>query len=274
VPGFQPSLGDPDGLPLPATGAGTPWPPASDRIASPYGAPPTAEQPDGSAADPFASSSAGAGNFLSAIEGIFSQLASLVAGLLGTATGTPAAPKPEYARASLSSTGDPHDTFSGTTASGSTQNAKWDDSASHSNLISSDSFTGGYRVATTVTALDARGATMNASATVIANGGATSVQLDEDGSYTVTSDGKSLQLETGVLTNLGNGETVTRENDGSLVVAMQNSTGGSIATTLRTNGDGGVDVSAQAENADLAGYLVTGATAQRPGPIHNWPIRE
>jgi hypothetical protein len=68
--------------------------------------------------------------------------------------------------------------------------------------------------------------------------------------------GQPVTLQTGAATSLGNGEAVTLNADGSLTVQMQNQSGGAIVTNLRAN-NGGVDVSDQAQNVDLGGYLVT-----------------
>ncbi|MBD5654503.1 MAG: hypothetical protein IAI50_04905, partial [Candidatus Eremiobacteraeota bacterium] len=50
-------------------------------------------------------------------------------------------------------------------------------------------------------------------------------------------------------------ETVTLNADKSLTVVDNDATGGSITTTLRANGTGGVDVTNNAQNVDLGGSL-------------------
>jgi len=199
-----------------------------------------------------------------AINSLLAQLGSSLPGI-GTTSGTgttsgstssTAAGQTFFANATASSNGDPHLAFDGTTSAGASVEGKWDSMSSHSDLLSSDSFAGGYRVATQVTQSNAKGATQNASATVTTAGGATSVSMNANGSYLVTENGAAITLAQGQSTSLGNGESVTLEADGSLTVADRSATGGSISTTLRSNGDGGVNVSNTASEVDLGGYLV------------------
>jgi len=201
-------------------------------------------------------------NFSSIMNAITSAIGALFAQLGGTfgQTGSQApAPLPGQAfftSASGSSNGDPHLAFDGTTAAGATVKGTWDDMHGHADLLSSSSFSGGYRVATTATNPNGKGVTYNASATVTAQNGAASVRMDADGSYAVTEDGRAITLQPGTATALGGGETVTLASDGSLTVTDAAAGGGSIATTLRASG-GGVDVSNTARNVELGGYLVS-----------------
>jgi len=193
-----------------------------------------------------------------AINSLLAQLGNSLPGS-GTASGsTPASTTGQtfFANATASSSGDPHLAFNGTTSAGANVEGTWDSMTSHGDLLSSDSFAGLYRVATQVTQANAKGVTQNASASVTTAGGATSVTMNANGSYAVTENGAAITLQQGHATSLGNGETVTLAADGSLTVSDQSATGGSISTTLRSNGDGGVNVSNTASDVDLGGYLV------------------
>jgi hypothetical protein len=216
-------------------------------------------------------SAGGSWSFSSVMNAIGNAINSLLAQLGNTLPGTtsgatsPANPgQTFFANATGSSNGDPHLAFDGTTSAGANVEGTWDSMTSHGDLLSSDSFAGGYRVATHVTQANAKGVTQNASATVTTAGGATSVTMNANGSYAVTENGAAIALQQGQATSLGNGETVTLEADGSLAVSDRSATGGSISTTLRSNGDGGVNVSNTASDVDLGGYLVNksdGATS-------------
>ena len=72
-----------------------------------------------------------------------------------------------------------------------------------------------------------------------------------------------MQLQSGSSMDLGNGEFVQRNADGSLVITCNNGQGGQITTTIKENGSG-VDVSANANNVDLGGALVNGQSNQTP----------
>ena len=169
--------------------------------------------------------------------------------------------------ATANSVGDPHDSLHGTTANGATLSNSWDSMAGHADLLDSDSFDGGYNVATTVTQPDAKGVTLNASATVTTQNGASSVTFNRDGSYGIVDNGANVVLQRGQSTSLGDGERVTVNDDSSVTVSDRNATGGSISTTMRTNGDGGVDVTNSADNVDLGGYLVNHSDAPPVPPI-------
>ena len=203
-----------------------------------------------------AGGSAGAGSSLGGygwIGTIISQLGNIITSLLGQLSGalgiqsSPASTAANgdnemlYSSASASSKGDPHLSFNGASASGAANSAKWDSMSSHANLLSSDSFAGGYRVSTQATQPNAKGITYNQSATITTDSGAASVTMQKDGSYSVTENGQNVSLTQGTAASLGNGETVTLNADGSLTVDDTNNQGGSIATTLKSNGDGGGD---------------------------------
>ena len=206
-------------------------------------------------------------NFISStVNGLFAQLGSLLSSTSGTLPAS-ASPQTYFSDATASSTGDPHLALDGTTANGTRRTEKWDSMTSHRDLLDSDSFDGGYRVSTKVTAPASGGVTQNARAAVTTDGGATRVAMNADGSYDVRSNGASVALQTGVATQLDGGESVTLNADRSLTVTDDDGRGGSIATTLRANGGGGVDVSSSAHDVDLGGYLVNKSDAPvAPGP--------
>jgi hypothetical protein len=172
-----------------------------------------------------------------------------------------------FANASASSWGDPHDTFNGNAPGGQSVNQSWDNMSSHGDLLDSNSFAGGYRVATQVTQPNAQGVTMNQSASITTDSGNTTVSLNASGQYQISSYGNNVTLQPGQTAQLDSGEAVTLNGDGSLTVTDSNASGGQISTTLRANGNGGVDVKAQASDVNLGGYLVTradGPYAQAP----------
>lgn len=246
--------------------------PAGDNITAPFGTQAATAGADAGSA--FGSAAFGTngflGQFMSLIENAFSQLASLFSQNLGGATpATPsgAAPGNEqcFTNATASSVGDPHDAFDGTTTGGQNEDAKWNGMSSHPDLLVSDSFAGGFRVSTTVGAPNQRGVTQNESATITSNGGQNVVTMNADGSYSISSGGRQLNMTAGQTVSLGNGETATLEPGGKLSVTQTNNAGGTITTTLAANGKGGVNVEATAQDVDLGGYLVNGSGATPGG---------
>lgn len=202
------------------------------------------------------------GSLMNQMSHIFQMLASLLSSATGNGSGngTQAGGTPgqqAFANASASSTGDPHETFAGTEASGERVDGKWDSMTSHSDLISSDSFDGGYRVSNTVTQPNANGVTMNARVNVATDGGQSNVAINADGSFDVSQFGHHVDLAQGRAVRLNENESVTLNADTSLTISETNRNGGSISTTMRSNGSGGVDVSNDARNVDLGGYLVS-----------------
>jgi hypothetical protein len=256
------------------------------------------------------SGSTGLGNFGNVMNGIMNMLASALGSLSGMVGGSSTSgggspsqwpgstaagslPQQYFANATASSVGDPHDAFDGTTARGTSISNAWDDMNARPDLLASDSFAGGYRVSTTDTAPQANGVTYNSSATVSTDYGATKITMEANGSYQVTERGQNVTLAQGQAVPLDGTETVTLGADGSLAIADANASGGSITTTLASNGDGGVDVKTTAHDVDLGGYLVgrtdphagDGGHAYQPGPAgpplgppsrppgEPWPIR-
>jgi len=157
-----------------------------------------------------------------------------------------------FNNASGGSVGDPHLSFNGST---------WNNMGSQPDLLNSDSFRGGYQLSTQTTAPNAQGVAYNQSATVATQFGGTQVSLDNAGNATITQDGCSYPLQSGTSVDLGHGETVARNQDGSLSITCANERGGEITTTMRDNG-AGVDVTTNSHDVNLGGALVNG---QNPG---------
>jgi hypothetical protein len=168
-----------------------------------------------------------------------------------------------FQNANGGSVGDPHLSFNGNT---------WNSMQSQPDLLDSNSFSGGYQISTQATAPNAHGVTYNESASISSGYGLTSVTLDTSGAVTITQDGSNLAIAPGQTLQLGNGESVTQNQNGSLLVSDSNGFGGSITTTLSLNGNG-VDVQTSASNVDLGGALVTGSnTGQPASPSEPRPI--
>ncbi|HVA27374.1 MAG TPA: hypothetical protein VNF68_04300 [Candidatus Baltobacteraceae bacterium] len=185
--------------------------------------------------------------------GIGQFLMQMLSRLFGNGGGNNGNDEEYFNNANGGSVGDPHLSFNGST---------WNNMGSQPDLLNSDSFHGGYQLSTQTTPPNAQGVTYNQSATVSTNFGNTQVSLDNAGNATITQDGYSYPLQSGTCIDLGHGETVTRNQDGSLAIACTNRRGGEITTTMRDNGQG-VDVTTSANNVDLGGALVNGA--QNPG---------
>lgn len=164
-----------------------------------------------------------------------------------------------FANATGASDGDPHLSFNG---------ARWNNMASQSDLLNSNSIAGGFRISTQATPPNAKGATWNQSATVTLNGGATTVSMNDNGDASITSYGQSVSISKGQTIQLGDGESVTYEQNGSLQVVAQNGDGGRIDTTLTPDGKG-VNVDVTAHDVDLGGTLVNGYERHDHSPISN-----
>lgn len=208
----------------------------------------------------------GTSGILSQLLSIVQQLLSMLGmgGMLGNAQGG----EQYFQTASGSSLGDPHLAFSGTTSSGANRQSRFDSMSGHSDLLDSDSFAGGYQIATSVTQPGANGVTYNQQAVVSTNFGNTQISLDRSGNATISQDGQTMSIAAGQSVLLGGGETVTRNSNGSLVIADENGAGGCITTTLSENGHG-VDVRAQANNVELGGDILN----QPQQPILQPPFR-
>lgn len=203
----------------------------------------------GTSSDPTSLFGGSAFSGLGGLLGMFSQLLQQFASLLSgfTSNGSASGNERYFSSANGGSTGDPHLSFNGNT---------WDSMASHADLLDSNSVTGGFQLSTDVTAPNANGVTYNREATVTTNDGTTSVSLDNTGNAFLTENDRRIELAQGATIDLGNGETVTRNQDGSLQIADAAQNGGSITTTMRANGSG-VDVSVAAQNVDLGGDLAS-----------------
>jgi hypothetical protein len=153
-----------------------------------------------------------------------------------------------FQNASGSSEGDPHLSFNG---------QRWNNMKSQPDLLNSNSFAGGFRISTQVTAPNDKGVTWNQSATVTLNNGATTVSMNDNGEAAITRDGRQISIAPGQTVQLGNGESVTDEQNGSLRVTAENGQGGRIETTLTPEGKG-VNVDVTAHDVDLGGALVNG----------------
>ncbi len=196
--------------------------------------------------------------------GVLQQLMQMLGSLMGYGcTGSSGSPGcPQYGNerffqnANGASSGDPHLSFNG---------AHWNNMSSQPDLLNSDSFAGGFRISTQVTPADGKGVTWNQSATVSMNGGATTVSMNDRGDASITSYGQQLSIAKGQTLQLGNGESVTYEQNGSLQVSAQNGFGGRIETTLTPQGKG-VNVDVTAHDVDLGGALVNGYERQDGDP--------
>ena len=164
-------------------------------------------------------------------------------------------PQQRFADVDVSSTGDPHLAEVGTRAGGGAVDQHYDDMGSHRDLVSSTQVAGGYRVSTTASQPGANGITYNASASIHANHGRDTVTMNRDGSYAISDDDGAITLAKGQTVTLSGGETVAANQDGSLTVTASNGRGGSIATTLRSTGQG-VDVTTHGHQIALGGDVV------------------
>lgn len=197
--------------------------------------------------------SAGAGF---GISGIISQLMNIIQQLLSLFGMSGASGAQTYFQnATGSSSGDPHLRFTGMTGAGAQQQCAFDSMTGHPDLLESDSFAGGFQISTAVTQPASNGVTFNERATISTDFGHTAVSLDNEGNASITQNGQSVPLQDGASYDVGNGETVFRNADGSVGVRDDNGLGGTITTILRQNGQG-VDVDTQAANVDLSGDLV------------------
>lgn len=125
----------------------------------------------------------------------------------------------------------------------------------HAHLLDSDSFGGGFNVASRVTAANADGVTRNKSVTITAGNGETRVTMNKNGTYSI--DGQTLALKGGQSDNLGNGERVTRNANDSLTIGERSGSGSATLDVTLAAHAGGVNVSATGRDVELGGYLVT-----------------
>lgn len=203
----------------------------------------------------------GATTSFGAITDLLTQLIGLLSQFLGALPNLGAFGDTErfFQHASGASTGDPHLTFNG---------AHWDSMTSHSDLLHSDSIPGGYQLSTEVTQPNANGVTLNRQATITTNNGDTTISLDNTGNASITDGDRTITLNPGTTIDLSNGERITRTQDGALQIQSTNDTGGTITTNLKAQ-NGGVDITIDANNVDLAGDLTT---QQAPIPTPFQPL--
>jgi hypothetical protein len=194
------------------------------------------------------SSSSSSNGFSSIIQQLFSVIQQLM-GQLGSGE-----PEQYFSSATGGSNGDPHLSFNAST---------WNDMNGEPDLLNSDSIRGGYQLSTQTTTPNANGVTYNQQATVTTDGGRTQISLNNQGNAQLTQDGVTTSIAPGQTLNLRNGETVTRNQNGSLQITCQNQSGGEIVTTMSENGQG-VNVNAAATNVDLGGTLVNNAPTAPP----------
>jgi hypothetical protein len=204
--------------------------------------------------------------------GVLQQLMQMLQSLMGSGCGAPygggngGSGCPPYGNeryfqnATGSSDGDPHLSFNG---------ARWDNMASHPDLLNSNSFAGGFQISTQTTPPNGNGVTWNQRATISLNNGDTANSLNDRGQPSITNFGKQLSISRGQTLQLGNGDSVTYEQNGSLRVCAQNGQGGRIDTTLTAEGKG-VNVDVSAHDVDLGGALVRGY--ERGGHVGSAPV--
>jgi hypothetical protein len=225
---------------------------------------------EGTPPSPYGEGYAGSGSLqglFGPLMGILQQLMQMLQSLMGYGCnapyGTGGCPPPYgseryFQNATGSSDGDPHLSFNG---------AKWNNMASQPDLLGSNSFPGGFQISTQVTPPNDKGVTWNQSATVSLNNGTTTIGMNDNGEASITSFGQSISIQRGQTLQLGDGDSVTYDENGSLRVIAQNGTGGRIETTLAPDGKG-VNVEVTAHDVDLGGALVNGpAAAPAPPPI-------
>ena len=175
----------------------------------------------------------------------------------------PGAQQQRFEDVDVSSTGDPHLAAVGTReGGGAALDAHWDSMASQNDLVHSTQIDGGYRVSTAVTQPGANGVTSNQSATVHANFDQDAVTMNRDGSFGIYDNGQEVRLGKGESAVLSGGETVSENQDGSLIVSARSATGGTIATTLRATG-AGVDVTTHAHEIAVGGEAIAHAAHGR-----------
>ncbi|HWT07479.1 MAG TPA: hypothetical protein VN224_17060 [Xanthomonadales bacterium] len=227
----------------------------------------------------FGASNAANGSIAGIITGLLSLLQQLVGSFLNqsqnqTPAQNPAQPQHQncaaggsgqrFENVDVSSTGDPHLAAVGTReGGGGAVDAHWDSMTSQNDLVHSTQIDGGYRVSTAVTQAGANGVTSNQSATVHANFDQDAVTMNRDGSFAIYDNGAEVRLGKGESAVLSGGETVSENQDGSLVVGARSATGGTIATTLRANG-AGVDVTTHAHDIAVGGDAIDHADPTAP----------
>ena len=194
------------------------------------------------------------GNLMQQLLSALEQLLQMFGFNFGGQNGAPSGAQ-YFQSATLSSTGDPHLSFEGTTGSGQSVHGKYDSMTSHADLVDSDSFIGGFQIGTSVTQPGANGVTYNQSASITTQN--VVVTMNNTGGVVVNVNGSAQSLSDGQSVDLGYGETVSRAANGAVTVSDSNGLGGSVVTTLAQSGPG-INVSVQAQDVDLGGDIVSG----------------
>ncbi|MBV8149627.1 MAG: hypothetical protein JO092_11080, partial [Candidatus Eremiobacteraeota bacterium] len=125
--------------------------------------------------------------------------------------------------------GDPHLSFNGN---------HWNSMVSQPDLLNSDSISGGFQISTQVTPPNAQGVTYNQNASIALDNGQTTISMNNVGQAAIDCFGQPISLAAGQSAQLGNGASVTCNQNGSLTVVAQNGYGGEITTTLTPKGPG------------------------------------
>jgi len=238
---------------------------------------------NGGSSDPFGALFGTSGGANGTLSGLVSGLVTVLQQLIGALTNqspnpnqvsaqspVPGGPQQQFQNVDVSSTGDPHIAEVGTRegpGGGRAVDVHWDSMTAHDDLVHSNQIDGGYRVSTAVTEPGANGVTFNQSATVRTNFDQDAVTMNRDGSFAVWDDGEQVQLGKGESATLSGGEQVTLNQDGSLNVTAKNAKGGSIATTLRSTGQG-VDVTTHAHEIALGGDAIAHGAHKSHGGHH------
>jgi len=226
---------------------------------------------DGAPASPYGGygTSSSLQGLLGPLMGVLQQLMQMLQSLMGYGCNTPYGignsqpygKERYFQNATGGSDGDPHLSFNG---------AKWNSMSPEPNLLNSNSFAGGFRISTQVTPPNGKGVTWNQSAAVSLNGGATTIGMNNDGEASITRFGEPISIARGQTLQLGDGESVSCLQDGSLRVCAENGMGGRIETTLAAQ-EKGVNVDVTAHDVDLGGALVNGYSISGPEPPRVYP---
>ncbi len=268
---FDTSLGGEDGYAGPAGGLLRAQPP--DGVGRPWWASGTGPG-SGNGNNPFGGLFGAANGSNGAIAGILTGLVCLLQQLVGSFLNQNQSqaqppnrscaaddPQRRFEDVDVSSTGDPHLAAIGTREGPGGEravDAHWDSMTSQDDLVHSTQIDGGYRVSTAVTQPGANGVTFNQSATVRANFDQDAVTMNRDGSFAIFDNGDEVRLGKGESATLSGGEMVSENQDGSLLISARSAGGGTIATTLRANGQG-VDVTTHAHEIAVGGDAIAHA---------------
>ncbi|MBV8727734.1 MAG: hypothetical protein JO233_08105, partial [Candidatus Eremiobacteraeota bacterium] len=168
----------------------------------------------------------GIGSIVQQLVGLLQRLLQMLSvnDISQTSSSTPSPTNPEeyFNQAAGNSQGDPHLSFNGLDGDNHLETSRFDSMTDHPNLLNSNSFRGGYQLSTKVGAPLSNGATFNQSATIATDFGRTKVSMNGDGSVSISRCGKQVPIANGQTVDLGHGESVTKNGDGSLTVVDTN----------------------------------------------------